>query len=88
MRTFAVSFPGNLTRIDRLSLPDHPYLGKDDRCAFLGEYTAHKGFDHSETNQLIFNLKKKMDRRGEAEWKHKKKAILEAAAALRSAIRN
>ena len=79
-------FPKNLTKIDKLSLPDHPYLKEDDLCWFLGEYTAQEGFGYSDINQLIINLKKPMSRRGKPEWKYKGKAIRTAAAALKNAI--
>ena len=82
-----MSFPSNLTKIDKLSLHEHSYLDNDDHCAFLGEYTAYKGFSHSVTNQLIINLKKEVDRRGKEEWKYKGIAIRTAAEALRKSIR-
>jgi hypothetical protein len=84
--TSGTPFPHNLTEIDKLTRPDHSYLGPDDLCYFLGEYTARKGFSHSDTNNLILNLKKDMSRRGRAEWQYKERAILTAAAALRVSI--
>lgn len=79
-------FPNNLTEIDPLTRPDHSYLTAGDECLFLGEYTARAGFAHSETNQLIFNLKKPMDRKGRPEWRYKLGAIVAAARAFRNAI--
>ena len=80
-------FPSNLTAIDRLTRPDHSYLEVSDRCGFLGEYFARRGFAASETNNLIINLKKPMCRCGNPpEWRYKLKAIDTAAAALRHAI--
>jgi hypothetical protein len=84
--TSGTPFPHNLTEIDQLTRPDHSYLGEDDCCFFLGEYTARKGYAYSDTNNLILNLKKGMDRRGRPEWPHKAKAIKMAARALRNAI--
>ena len=56
-------FPRRLTKIDELTRPDHWYLDENDPCFFLGEYTARMGFVYSETNNLILNFKKSMDRR-------------------------
>ena len=75
-----------LTKLDELYLPDHWYLDRSDECYFCGEYTAGAGFAHSATNQLILNLKKKMDRRGQPDWKYKGYAIRAAANNLRESI--
>ena len=84
--TSIVRFPTNLTEVDPLTRPDHSYLTADDECFFLGEYTARKGFAHSDTNNLIINLKKPMDREGRTEWRYKGIAIRNAARAFRDAI--
>ena len=81
-------FPNRLTKLDDLTRSDHSNLRKSDACFFIGEYTAHQGFNFSDTNQLIYNFKKSVDRRGLPEWKYKKKAIREAAAAFRSGLGN
>lgn len=86
--TSGTPFPNNLTEIDQLTRPDHCYLTPADRCYFLGEYTARQGYAYSDTNSLILNLKKPMDRQGRPEWVHKGRAILRAAKALRNAIHN
>ena len=52
-----------LTRIDELVRGDYFYLQPADECWFLREYTARMGFEHSETNQLIINLKKPLEDR-------------------------
>lgn len=82
----AASFPKRFTKIDALTRPDHHYLGEEDHCYFLGEYTARKGFSHSATNKLIINFKKPMDRRGKPEWKYKQQSIETAASALYTAL--
>lgn len=61
--------------IDELARRDHFYLTDEDECFYYGEYTARKGHSFSETNQLILNLKKKMDRKNLPEWVHKTRAI-------------
>lgn len=50
--------------------------------AFFGEYTARKGFGFSETNQLIHNLKKSVEKRGSYEYRYKGKAINKIAQML------
>jgi hypothetical protein len=75
-----------LTRIDPLILGDHYYLTAEDECYFLREYTARGGFDASETNQIIQNLKKTPDRRGRQEWFYKERDIKRAASELRAAL--
>ncbi|CDH01596.1 hypothetical protein [Xenorhabdus bovienii] len=47
-----------LTQIDELTRNRHHHLTSDDVCLYYGEYTAGGGYAHSETNQLIWNLKK------------------------------
>jgi predicted transcriptional regulator len=75
-----------LTRLDELYLPHHWYLDASDECYFGGEYTAGRGYAYSETNQLILNLKKKMERRGLPDWVYKARAIRQAAANLRGSL--
>ena len=81
------SLPQWLTRVDAAA-PDHWYLTPSDACYFLGEYTAGTGYKGSPTNQLIFNLKKSIDRRGRPDWHYKDRAIHEVAASLRAAIKH
>ena len=80
------SLPRHLTKVDALA-PDHWHLTESDECYFLGEYTAGQGYQFSPTNQLILNLKKSPDRRGQTEWRYKEQAIREVATALRIAIK-
>lgn len=76
-----------LSQIDVLTLPDHFYLGPDDVCLYYGDYTARRGYDHSETNQLIRNLKKSVLRRGRDEYRYKEFAMDRIAQALVGHIR-
>ena len=80
------AFPQRLTKVDDLIRPDHWHLTADDACYFIGEYTAYRGYAHSDTNHLIFNFKKTVDRRGRPEWRYKEQAIQTAAAAFRRAL--
>lgn len=63
-------------KIDALTLPDHHYLDAQDICYYAGEYTAGEGHAYSETNQLILNFKKSVDKRGTAQWQSQRIAIL------------
>ncbi|MBL0144345.1 MAG: hypothetical protein IPP91_20130 [Betaproteobacteria bacterium] len=72
--------PTRITVVGDLERGDHYYLPQDAPCYFWGEYTPAKHVDglpweYSATNKLIYNLKKKMDRRGLPEWRHKIDAI-------------
>lgn len=84
--TYDVAFPDRLTEIDELTRQDHSWLTADDRCYFLGEYTARQGYAYSPTNDLILNLKKPPERQGRPEWRYKELAIQRAAAAFRRAL--
>jgi predicted amidophosphoribosyltransferase len=75
-----------LQRIDELLLPEHSFLTAQDHCFFLREYTSGAGFGHGETNDIISNLKKKLDRRGKPEWRYKEAAIQQAGRELRVAL--
>lgn len=77
-----------LTKIDELKRPDHHHLDGEDNCYFFGEYTARKGFRHSETNQLIWNLKKGNDKRGSYEYRFKGQAIQQVAKLITQTIGN
>ncbi|MCP5348411.1 MAG: phosphoribosyltransferase [Gammaproteobacteria bacterium] len=84
--TSGTPFPSNLTEIDQLTRSDHSYLNEEDQCYFLGEYTARQSYSYSDTNSLIMNLKKKMDRRNEYEWRYKTRDITRAGTALGNAL--
>ncbi len=74
------------TRIDHLTLGAHYYLTAEDECYLLREYTARRGFDASETNQIIGSIKKTPDCRGRPEWFYKERDLRRAASELRSAL--
>ena len=48
--------PIRLSKIDDLTRPDHTFIEAADECLYLGEYTARKGYQFSDTNNLIFNF--------------------------------
>jgi hypothetical protein len=79
----------NLTKVDELILRTqaHWHLDEEDHCYFYGEYTARRGFNFSNTNQLIFNFKKGLEKRSNPpEWDYKLRAISQAAQMLRQAL--
>lgn len=48
-----------MVRLTRLNPDYFTYLDPDDECFHIGEYTAGGGYQASDTNQQIYNLKKK-----------------------------
>ena len=77
-----------LRAIDNLNRGDHFYLTPEDQCMFLREYTTGGGWQHSDSNQLILNLKKSPSLRLTAPKQHywKERAIDQAAGELRQAL--
>src|SRR4051812_14471302 len=73
-----------LQQVEELVLRDHYHLSATDICFFWGEYTARKGYSHSDTNDIIGNLKKDLDRKGKPEWKWKGRAIDQVAAIFKA----
>ncbi|HAV5946515.1 TPA: hypothetical protein JI227_11080 [Acinetobacter baumannii] len=67
-------------------LADHSYLDENDNCFYFGEYTARASFSHSQTNNIISNFKKSVDRKGLPEWKYKTQAIEQVANILNGAL--
>lgn len=86
MTTSDASWPGKLRLVGELERPDHWHLTEADNCAFMGEYSARKGYAHSFTNGLVSNLKKKPSTRGTPQWRYKLQAIERVANALASNI--
>ncbi|PZU26748.1 MAG: hypothetical protein DI622_00080 [Chryseobacterium sp.] len=76
----------NPQSIDELILRDYYYLDEEDECFFFHVYLANKGYSFNEYNQLIGNFKKKLDRRGQYDWRYKEKAIREVASILRGTL--
>ncbi|KWF09533.1 hypothetical protein [Burkholderia pseudomultivorans] len=79
--------PQRLTAVGTLERPLHAHLPQNASCFFWGEYTPYEhtggqNWDFSATNQLISNLKKKMDRQGQYDWRYKTGAIQQVAAAF------
>ncbi len=87
MTSVQASFPRLFTEIDQLTRADHWHLAEDDVCWFLGEYSVRATYKGGPTNQLIWNFKKPMAKKGLPEWYYKGKAISDAAAAVSHALR-
>ncbi|MET4764216.1 hypothetical protein [Bradyrhizobium ottawaense] len=75
---------GLLQQIDETNRRDHWYLDEGDDCHYLYEYTAGKGWQGGDTNQLIHNLQKK---RNDGGYHYKAPAIARCARDL-SAVLN
>lgn len=73
-----------LQKIDESLQREHSCLELNDQCYFFGEYTGRKGYSHSEMNQLIFNFKKPMDKKGKVDWHYKDKEIVKISELLLS----
>ena len=59
-----------------LSLHPRPFLDATDGCYYFLEKEA-EGYTKSPANNLIYNFKKPVDRRGKPEWAYKEMAIAE-----------
>ncbi|MBD1228315.1 hypothetical protein [Xenorhabdus griffiniae] len=68
-----------LTQIDELTRNYHYHLTGDDVCYYYGEYTSGRNYIHSDTNQLIWNLKKSVRTSNPNELRYKQRAIFEVA---------
>jgi hypothetical protein len=75
-----------LQKIDDHTRPDHSCLDQDDECYYLFEYTPRQQPPYDATNDLIFNLKKPVDRKGRQEYCYKERDIRRSGDYLRSAL--
>lgn len=80
------TFPHRFTEVADLARPDHYYLTEGDACYCIGEYAVHEDTRYSRTNNLIWNFKKNMDRRGKPDWWYKEQAIQQIAATIGAAV--
>lgn len=78
--------PPPLLRIDESNRSAHYYLEEAHECFFFHEYTARKGYAHSDGNSLVMNLKKPVLQRGQAHYRYKGQAINTCASMLRAAF--
>lgn len=88
MTTYGQILNNRFLKIDELARPDHSYLESEDECYYIGEYTARGGHACSETNQLIHNFKKSLEKRGRPEWAYKERAIGTIANLIRANIKS
>lgn len=75
-----------VTEVDASNRGNHHFIDLNDRCFYLGEYTARAGFTGGDTNQLIYNLKIPVDEQHRLNYK--KQAIVSIAQSLQRAIPN
>jgi hypothetical protein len=80
--------PEKLWRIDESTVGQHFLLRATDRCYYVWEYTAGKGYDFSPTNNLISNLKTKPTQIAKTPKRNfwKQQAINHSASALRQLL--
>jgi len=64
------------------------WLDENDFCLYAREYTPNAGYQESQTNDLILNFKKSVERRGKREWQYKEEAIHRFASELSVIIGN
>jgi predicted amidophosphoribosyltransferase len=70
----------SFSEIDELTIHDHAFLCiEKDKCYYLFNYTARKGYSFSPTNDLIINLKKKPSTKNSPAYKYKITAINKVA---------
>lgn len=65
----------SFTELKQEDLIEHNNLDIDDSIFHLEYYESGGTFQESTGNNLIINLKKRIDKKGESDWIHKKKAI-------------
>jgi hypothetical protein len=75
-----------LSLIDDSNRGDHFHLAVDDTCYYLFEYTSHRDYSFSTTNNLISNLKKKPSQAGQPGFQYKAHAIVTCGQSLRRAL--
>lgn len=67
--------PNRLIQIDELNRSAHYYLNEDDECYYVMEYTSGRDYQYSDTNSLIKNFKKGLDRKDQGDFRYKELAI-------------
>jgi predicted amidophosphoribosyltransferase len=75
-----------LLKIDESNRSAHYYIEEGHECFFFHEYTARKGYAHSDGNGLVINLKKSVLLKGQPQYKYKGQAINTSASMLRAAF--
>jgi predicted amidophosphoribosyltransferase len=75
-----------LSLIDESNRGDHFHLNADDTCYHLFEYTSHKNYSFSSTNQLISNLKKKPSQSAHPSYYYKGRAIADCGRFLAATL--
>jgi predicted amidophosphoribosyltransferase len=84
MKKLGKTLSPKLRKITDLERCDHARLRESDECFFFGEYAPRAGWNHSETNGFIYNLKKPMQKKGLPEWKYKTQRIRQLAEMIKT----
>ena len=64
------------------------FILQEDEVYYAREYISKGGYKASEANQLIMNLKKPVNRRGQRDWYYKEQAIDRFARELAAALKD
>lgn len=72
--------------LEEENLSDCYYLEKGDVCFYFGDYTPRGGYDCSDVNRLIANLKKGIDRKDRGDYKYKDLAIEQCVSMVKSVL--
>lgn len=74
--------------LEEENLSDCYYLEEGDICIYFGDYTPRGGYDCSDVNQLIVNLKKSIDRKDKEDYKYKDLAIEKCISMVKCVLNN
>lgn len=77
-----------LRKVGTLELPDHVFLDEEDECYYIGNYTPGENYNHSEVNQIVFNLKMPVAYQNEYRYRYKRREIARCGAAIGRAVNN
>ena len=77
-----------LRKVGDLELRDHWFLEEDDECYYIGNYTPGENYNHSEVNQIVFNLKMPVAYCNEYKYRYKRQEIKRCGAVMGRAINN
>ena len=83
---FKNTSPLLLKQIDEFLVLSYPFLSHEDELYYLGEFTPRELASYSDSNRLILNYKKSIDRKDYPDWIYKEQAIKQAASLFHRSI--
>lgn len=69
------TLPLLLKQIDKFLILSYPHLNHEDELYYLGEFTPRELANYSDSNRLIINYKKSVERKDHPDWGYKEQAI-------------